>query len=157
MGFLDAIKSGFLNYANFRGRASRSELWYWQLFILLVGTLLGLLDEALSIVGPTGFGPLYGLFAFVSFLPGMAVVGRRLHDVNISAKWYLVIGAVMIVSAVLAKITPWWYLIYITVAGMLLVLYWFLIRGTVGPNRFGEDPLIPAVLPVEDEAIWHDK
>jgi uncharacterized membrane protein YhaH (DUF805 family) len=35
MNFQQAIQSGFSNYANFRGRASRSEFWWFQLFILL--------------------------------------------------------------------------------------------------------------------------
>ncbi|MGO8923213.1 MAG: DUF805 domain-containing protein [Xanthobacteraceae bacterium] len=36
--------SGFSNYANFRGRAARSEFWWWQLFLVLGGIVAALLD-----------------------------------------------------------------------------------------------------------------
>ena len=35
MGFGQAISSGFSNYVNFSGRSSRSEYWFWVLFVLI--------------------------------------------------------------------------------------------------------------------------
>lgn len=40
--FCDAIKTCFRKYADFKGRASRSEFWYWTLFITLVQTPLAM-------------------------------------------------------------------------------------------------------------------
>ena len=34
--FVEAISSCFRNYANFSGRAVRSEYWYWYLFVTIV-------------------------------------------------------------------------------------------------------------------------
>ena len=36
MNFVEAIRSCFRNYANFSGRAVRSEYWYWYLFVAIV-------------------------------------------------------------------------------------------------------------------------
>ena len=49
MDFTSAIKSGFSNYANFSGRASRSEYWYWFLFNIIVGFALGFIEGALGL------------------------------------------------------------------------------------------------------------
>jgi uncharacterized membrane protein YhaH (DUF805 family) len=44
MNFQQAVQSGFSKYVNFRGRASRSEFWWFQLFLLLGGVVAALLD-----------------------------------------------------------------------------------------------------------------
>jgi uncharacterized membrane protein YhaH (DUF805 family) len=53
-------------------------------------------------------------------LPGLAVWVRRLHDIDR---------------------TGWWLLIVFTVIGIILLVAWACTRGTPGPNRFGPDPL----------------
>ena len=92
MSFLAAIQSGFRNYVKFRGRASRSEYWWFFLFTVLLQTVTSSIDENL--------GNLAGL---VVFLPGLAVQVRRLHDTGRSGWWvgafYASIG-VLIVSVV---------------------------------------------------------
>ena len=37
--------------------------------------------------------------------------------------------------------SAWWLLIFFTVVGAFVLLYWFCQKGTTGPNRFGPDPL----------------
>ena len=76
MSFLDAIKSGFRNYARFRGRASRSEYWWFFLFTLLAQSVASSIDE--------DFGNLVGIAVF---LPGLAVHVRRIHDTGRSVWW----------------------------------------------------------------------
>ena len=76
MSFLDAIKSGFRNYARFRGRASRSEYWWFFLFTLLAQSVASSIDE--------DFGNLVGIAVF---LPGLAVHVRRIHDTGRSGWW----------------------------------------------------------------------
>ena len=44
MNFQQAVQSVFSNYANFRGRACRSEFWWFQLLLVLGGIVAGLLD-----------------------------------------------------------------------------------------------------------------
>jgi uncharacterized membrane protein YhaH (DUF805 family) len=118
MNFTQAISSGFQNYVNFSGRAARSEYWYWTLFATLVSIAASLVDHL--IFPMMDFSPLHSLAGLALFLPGIAVAVRRLHDLDR---------------------TGWWLLIILTVIGGILLLVWFCMRGTVGPNRYGPDPL----------------
>ncbi|MEJ1963504.1 MAG: DUF805 domain-containing protein [Gammaproteobacteria bacterium] len=78
MTFLDAIKICVAKYADFNGRASRSEYW-WFLLAVLIGS------AAASSVSPA----LCALFSVATFLPMIAVGARRLHDTNRSGWWQL--------------------------------------------------------------------
>lgn len=117
MNFQQAIASGFQNYATFAGRAARSEYWYWTLSAILVGAVAAILDAAFF--PDLDARPLHSLASLALFLPGLAVSVRRLHDIDR---------------------TGWWMLIVLTVIGLILLLVWFCLRGTPGPNRYGADP-----------------
>ena len=119
MTFTQAIASGFQNYVNFNGRAARSEFWYWFLFTVLVSIAAGLIDAAL--IPASYVSHLSSLAGLEFFLPGLAESIRRLHDLDRSGWWYL--------------------LIFIPLIGLIVLLIWYCTRGTVGPNRFGPDPL----------------
>ncbi len=86
--FNKAVKVCLEKYFDFSGRASRSEYWYFQLFLLIVGLITGFLDLIIFNikVGETN-GPLTGLATLVFILPNAAVVSRRLHDINKSFWW----------------------------------------------------------------------
>ena len=94
MSFVDAIKSGFRNYAKFRGRAGRSEYWWFFLFTVLAQTVASSISD--------DFGNLVGLAVF---LPGLAVHVRRMHDMGRSGWWvgafYGSIGVVIVSVVVL--------------------------------------------------------
>lgn len=122
MNFSQSIKSVFSNYSNFTGRASRSEFWYWNLFCILVGLFLLPFDMALFGVSleDDKLHPLGDLFTLATLIPSFAVMARRLHDVNRSG---------------------WWMLIVLTIIGLIPLLYWNCQKGTEGENRFGADPL----------------
>ena len=118
MNFQQAISSGFGNYVNFSGRAARSEFWYWLLFALIVSVATAILDTAIfpdSYVSP--FNAISGL---ILFLPGLAMWVRRLHDLDR---------------------TGWWMLIVFTVIGIILLIVWACMKGTTGTSRYGPDPL----------------
>jgi uncharacterized membrane protein YhaH (DUF805 family) len=120
MNFGQAIASGFSNYVAFAGRACRPEFWLWGLFTVIGGLAIGILDAAVfSSLGPTS-SPLNGIFELVTFLPSLALNVRRLHDINRSG---------------------WWILIVFTIVGIFVLLYWACKKGTEGPNRFGPDRL----------------
>ena len=107
----------------FSGRAARSEYWYWVLFGVITGIVAGLLD--LAIVGASAqFRPLDTLVGLGLFLPNLAIAIRRLHDRDRSG-WFVL-------------------LVLIPLVGAIILLVWFVQRGTVGGNRFGADPLGPA-------------
>lgn len=84
--FIAALKK----YAIFRGRACRSEYWYFVLFYLLIHIVLGLMDGILGSQRREGAGLLGSLFALAMLLPTLAVAVRRLHDIGKSGWWLLV-------------------------------------------------------------------
>ena len=121
MNFSQAIASGFSNYVTFRGRAARSEFWFWCLFAGLVGLVANLID--ISIFGMNSVTPVAAIASLALLLPGLAVSVRRLHDIDR---------------------TGWWLLLVFTIIGTFVLLYWDCVQGTDGPNRFGPDPLAAA-------------
>ena len=100
MTFSEAISSGLSNYANFSGRAGRSEYWYWVLFQVLVAIAANILD-AVATMGILGVLTGLGLL-----LPGLAVSVRRLHDIGKSG-WNILWGLIPLLGAI--------YLIYLYV------------------------------------------
>jgi uncharacterized membrane protein YhaH (DUF805 family) len=122
MNFSEAIRSGFQNYVGFSGRAARSEYWYWQLFFCLVGIASALID--LALFPSLNVSPINTLAELALLLPTLAVSVRRLHDLD--------------------RIGWWLLIVLIPLIGAIWLLVWFCTRGTVGPNRFGPDPLAGA-------------
>ena len=85
MNFKDAIKTCLKNkYANFSGRASRSEFWFFYLFNIIVYAILLLLSVTVSFK----FLWVFGIFVLGIIIPALAVTFRRLHDINKSG-WFL--------------------------------------------------------------------
>jgi len=81
MNFGQAISSGFRNYAEFRGTASRSEYWWWTLFVVLVSIALSIIDRS---TGQDGVGVLSSLWSLGTLLPSFALAVRRLRDAGYS-------------------------------------------------------------------------
>ncbi len=121
MEFIPAVKSAFANYATFKGRASRSEYWWFVLFTVLANMAMSILDSAFGASDIDGdFGLFGGLFALAIILPSLALASRRLHDLDY---------------------TFWWYLLAFTGIGIIVLFIWACMKGTPGPNRYGPDPL----------------
>lgn len=76
--FVGAIESCFVNYANLKGCASRTEFWWWFVFTLVLTAALRGLSHNLAAV-----------FSFATFLPSISVTARRLHDIDRSGWWQL--------------------------------------------------------------------
>lgn len=117
MGFGEAIATGFRKYARARGRAARSEFWYWTLFSMLAGLAANIADGIVtSAMHATDYGILSSLVNLVLLLPGLAVTIRRLHDTDHSG---------------------WWMLLPITIIGIIPYVIFLCRAGTPGANRFG--------------------
>ena len=117
MGFVDAVKSFFTRYVDFSGRSSRSEYWWAYLGIILIFIVLGLIS---GLLGETIGSLVLGIGYLAIIIPSIAIGVRRLHDLDKSG-WFYLLALVPLVS--------------------LILLVWFCMKGTDGPNRFGPDPL----------------
>ena len=131
MNFTDAVKAYFLKWNDFRSRSSRSEYWWATLFVTLasfpVGFIIGFVISILFLTA--GFSETtMEIVVGIVMLPiqifiiiaSTCLVIRRLHDVDKSG---------------------WWYLIIFTIIGIIPLLIWYCSKGTDGENRFGKDPL----------------
>ena len=116
MNFGEAISSGFSNYVNFSGRASRSEFWYWILFGIIVSIIANIIDAVLGIPLPV----VSAIVSLVLLLPNISISIRRLHDIDR---------------------TGWWFLLVLTIIGSILLIVWACFKGTSGANTYGPDPL----------------
>ncbi len=162
MNFWTAVKSCFRQYVGFSGRAARSEYWLWVLFCGVISALLHGLEGGAAQGSP---GPIGSVWSLATFLPGLAVAVRRLHDTERSGWWLvlplvvmvvlgLAVGAVLVemqgVSGrvspeTVAAMSPRLVALLFSAAAWLVVvglfLVWFCSRGTAGSNRYGTDPL----------------
>lgn len=122
MNFTEAVKSGFSRYTEFPGRSIRSEFWYFTLFVFVGQIICSILDGAISggamsdTLTGGGIGLVEGVFVLGTIIPSLAVSVRRLHDIDR---------------------TGWWILIVLTIIGILLLLYWYCQPGSEDKNRFG--------------------
>ena len=116
MDFQTSIKTCFSKYADFSGRALRSELWFFALFIVLGSIVTVILDVMVLGYSVESYGPLNIIFGVAIFIPSIAVTARRLHDINKSG---------------------WWQLIELTIIGILLIIIWNATEGEKKKNIYG--------------------
>jgi uncharacterized membrane protein YhaH (DUF805 family) len=128
IGFINSVKICFRKYFEHKGRAQRSEYWYFQLFITILYTFSSLLFLIISLVNYEFIKYFSSILTFILFIATILIITplfnvsvRRLHDLNHSGWWVL--------------------FIFIPYLGQIAFLIYMCFRGTVGSNRFGPDPL----------------
>jgi uncharacterized membrane protein YhaH (DUF805 family) len=89
MTFQDSIRTCFSKYADFSGRASRSEYWWFFLFLVIVYCVA-------AVIGNVA----YYLVALGTLLPSLAAAVRRLRDSGRSG-WWVLIGLVPLVGGII--------------------------------------------------------
>ena len=113
INFFQSIKICFQKFFVFKGRASRSEYWWFYLFYV-TGAIPSIIPNELVMA-----------FAWVMIIllliPFLAVIVRRLHDTNTSGSYI--------------------FILIIPLLGQILLLVRTIDKGTLGKNRFGEYPL----------------
>ena len=148
MSLTESIKMCFSKYAVFSGRAQRSEFWWFFLFSVVSSAIAGIVPV---------IGQIYPL---VLLIPSLSVSARRLHDTGRSAWWLLLyLGSILamgiafaafvlalvsndegaLMSAVLIASVSF----LIALGCSIAPLIFYVLPGTVGPNRYGPDPLHP--------------
>ncbi len=152
MGPINATKSALGKYITFKGRASRSEYWWFglvQIFVILGvaafearpfltefapiidrATDLGISREQRALLILQTFFSFFkislGLFLFL-ILPNISVTVRRLHDSNLKGWWYFV------------SLIPY--------IGGFIFLYLMMRKSHDAGNRFGPSPFDPSATP----------
>jgi uncharacterized membrane protein YhaH (DUF805 family) len=116
MNFQTAISTCFSKYGTFKGRATRSEFWWFYLFTLLM-------SWGATIVGNStahGFGSvLSSLISLAFFVPTLAVGCRRLHDIGR---------------------TGWWQLLMLTMIGVIVLIVWWATPTKNESSSYGQVP-----------------
>lgn len=145
MGFIEAVKTCFSKYATFKGRAMRSEFWYFMLFgmliqfVLMVFLMSSIDFNALASDNPedhfAGVSAIYGstigilllVVGLALILPSIAVGARRLHD---------------------SGRTGWWQLLYFVTAipliglvALLALIYFWVQKSQPEENKYGPTPM----------------
>ena len=124
MGMTDAIVSVLKNWKNFRGRACRSEFWYFTLAVFLIAFAISIIEISIGIVDLDSSDPQQGILSNIFFLmimiPSLSVTSRRLQDRGFSG---------------------WWQLSYFVVVGIFIIPIICMLPAKENENKWGTDPL----------------
>ncbi len=155
MTLTESINTCFQKSLDFKGRAGMPEFWGFFLFCFVSSIIMSLV-------------PILGqLYVLALFIPCLAVSVRRLHDTGRSAWWLLLffllfpiamlgfaVSAVILLAVAFVGVFgsnveggTWMALmlsVLISVGCLIPPLILCAQPGTVGPNRYGPDPLNPA-------------
>ena len=158
MNFSESIKSVFSKYATFSGRACRSEYWNFVFFNLVVTCVLYFADKAIfPEMGESIYSPkahiLQNIYSLAVFLPGLAVVVRRLHDIGKSGLSVLslmlsvlIIALIGLLVSIATDVNPTLFVIflYLVLFTILIVeiifIVWMCRDSEPGANKWGPNP-----------------
>ncbi len=126
--FTDTLKN---RYADFKGRASRSEYWYFVLFTIIIAIILSILDSMIinpllgiqPVVENARTGLLGTLFSLGILIPSMSLAIRRLHDIGKSG-WWVLLGVIPVLNFI----------------GGFVLLYFMVKDSQSGSNQYGANP-----------------
>ena len=113
ISFKNAVKSGIGKSFTFSGRSSRSEYWWW----MLASILFQIICTIIAVLGNVGVA---AIFPILLVLPTATMIVRRLHDLEKSGWWFLIV--------------------LIPLVGMLYLIYLFIQEGDMNENIYGTVP-----------------
>ena len=112
VGFGEAVRGAFGHILTFRGRASRSAFWWFAVLQIIAYLVIGFITNRSSVVGTI----LDIVVGIPLWLAGLSLTVRRLHDANHTG-W-------------------WWWIGLVPIVGWIVLLVFYLVPGTPGPNRY---------------------
>jgi uncharacterized membrane protein YhaH (DUF805 family) len=112
VGFGAAVRGAFGHLLTFRGRASRSAFWWFAVLAIIAYVVVGLITNWSSVAGTI----LDIVVGIPMWLAGLSLSVRRLHDANHTG-W-------------------WWWIGFVPIVGWIVLLIFYLMPGTPGPNRY---------------------
>jgi uncharacterized membrane protein YhaH (DUF805 family) len=125
---INSIKSAFINSFNFKTRSSRIEFWIFYLFTMLTGLIAIKIDQYLnlqllqinfsnSLNGELILGHSYVFLYFLFFIPSLSLYVRRLHDIDRSGWWLLIV--------------------MIPFIGFITITFFLILKGNSKTNKYG--------------------
>ena len=135
MSFGEAVRTCLKNYATFDGRATRSQFWWFYLFVVIVSAIgyAPFLMFTLIAAGASDGSAVATLFVVLAIIwvivwiaaylalivPLLAVGCRRLHD---------------------RGQTGWWQLLMLVPCGSIVLLVFWVMESMPGDNEYGPQP-----------------
>ncbi len=147
--FIMALKK----YAQFSGRSTRAEYWYFVLFNMIIGILLQIFIVLSNkfdnnILG-ISFLIIYYLYVLAVALPSFSVSIRRLHDTNRSGWWVLLGFIPMIVGIITFFISNIIFalisFITLSLVATIIMLAFLVQDSQSGENKYGPNPKAAAM------------
>src|SRR4029450_3135561 len=139
---------------SFQGRLNRKPYWMTAIATMLIIIVLLLFALILIREHRFEFAGLTLVLLVILYIPliwvGLAVGAKRLHDRDKSAWWLLLFYAVpSILSSAAARLGGGGIILHLV---SFAITIWAIVelgflRGTIGPNRYGPDPLPLPTLP----------
>jgi uncharacterized membrane protein YhaH (DUF805 family) len=152
MSPIDWAKRPLQKYADFSGRASRPEYWWFVLALTVAYVVLTIVESILGINHMVGgvYGPLVVLLWLATLVPQISVGVRRLHDTDRSGWWLLlpllpyllafILGGRALLSGSMTGIGIAGIFLLIGAIGAIILLVFMILSGTPGDNRYGPPP-----------------
>lgn len=106
--------AGLKKYAVFSGRARRKEYWMFLLCNIVISFAIGIIGGLFNV------GFIGAIYALATFIPGIAVTVRRLHDIGRSGWWIFVV--------------------LIPLIGIIAMFIFMVLDGDNSSNKYGKNP-----------------
>jgi uncharacterized membrane protein YhaH (DUF805 family) len=112
VGFVDAVRGAYSHLLTHHGRASRSAFWWFALAAAIIYAVAGVVSDRSWIAGV-----IVDIVVWIpTALASIFLAVRRLHDSDKSG-W-------------------WWWIGFVPIVGWIVLLIFYLLPSTPGPNRF---------------------
>jgi uncharacterized membrane protein YhaH (DUF805 family) len=123
---MDYFLSAFQKYADFEGRSTTAEYWYFYLYNTLAMIAVAIVDAILfNLNNSQSVRLVFSLiYVLATIIPNYSITVRRLHDTNHSG-WWMFITMIPIIGSI------WYFIALIS-------------EGTAGSNDYGPDPKEPS-------------
>ncbi|MGC0055769.1 DUF805 domain-containing protein (plasmid) [Brucella pituitosa] len=117
---MNSYLKAFKHYFDFSTRTSRQDFWLYMLFAIIVNVITTIIDAIVFDVNAQDYGPLFTIASIVQFIPTISISTRRLHDIDKSGWWQLII--------------------FIPIIGIIALIVFYCKASQQGYNRFGQPP-----------------
>ena len=149
MDLITAIKTCFKKYFVFKGRAKKSEYWWFFLFCILAGTVTAFLDVVVLGYAWAQYGPINTIVNLILIIPILSAGARRLHDTNKSGWWQL-LGLIGLAISYYQKdmltkglITSSYFILsFLALGTYILLIVWLASKGEKKKNKYGAPIII---------------